>query len=98
MTEKPKTCLRMGGDPNVLGVELPKCCQLVVHVEDPEMTVKESVVLLDRQNEGLDTDGWVIARSSESRDATSSHFTALISDGPLEVLKTLSFKTWPGNH
>jgi hypothetical protein len=40
----------------VLGVELPKCCQLVVHVEDPEMSVKESLVLLDRQNEGLDTD------------------------------------------
>lgn len=72
------------------------CCQLVVHVEDPEMTVKESLVLLDRQNEGLDTDYWVIARGSESRDTMSSHFTALIDDGPLEVLKTLSFKPYLG--
>jgi hypothetical protein len=32
----------------VLGVdELPKYCQLMLHVEDPEMTVKESLVLLD---------------------------------------------------
>ena len=80
----------------MLGVELPKCCQLVVHIEDPEMTVKESLVLLDRQNEGLDTDDWIISRGSKSRDATSSYFTALISDGPLEVLKALSFKPYLG--
>lgn len=78
----------------MLGVELSKCCQLVVHVEDPEMTVKESSVLLDRQNEVLDTDDWVIARGSESTDDTSSHFIALIGDGPLEVLKALSFKPY----
>jgi hypothetical protein len=44
----------------------------MVHVEDPEMTVKESLELLDRHNEGLDTDERVIARDSESRDAMSS--------------------------
>ena len=80
----------------MLGVELPKCCQLVVHVEDPEMSVKESLVLLDRQNEGLDADDWVIARGSESKYSTSSHFTALIGNGPLEVLKALSFKPYLG--
>jgi hypothetical protein len=68
----------------------------VVHVEDPDMTVKESLVLLDRQNEGLDTDDWVIARGSKSRDAANSHFTALIGDGPLEVLKAVSFKPYLG--
>lgn len=41
----------------MLGVDgLPKCCQLVVHIQDSEMTVKESLELLDRQNEGLETD------------------------------------------
>jgi hypothetical protein len=79
----------------VLGVdELPKYYQLVVHVEDPEMTVKESLVLLDRQNEGLDTNDWVIARSRESRVATSSRFAALIGDGWLEVLKAFGFKPY----
>jgi len=57
----------------VLGVdELPKHHQVTVHVEDPEMNVKEPLELLDRHNEGLDTDERVIARGSESRDATSS--------------------------
>jgi hypothetical protein len=33
----------------VLGVdELPKCHRVVVHVEDPEMSVKEMLELLDR--------------------------------------------------
>jgi hypothetical protein len=44
----------------------------MVHVEDPEMTVKESLELLDRHNVGLDTDERVIARDSESTDIISS--------------------------
>jgi hypothetical protein len=44
----------------------------MVHVEDPEMNVKESLELLDKHNEGLDNDESVITRGSKSRDATSS--------------------------
>jgi hypothetical protein len=47
-----------------------------------------------RQNEGSNTDEWVIARRDESRDVTSSHFAALIGDGPLDVLEVLSFNPY----
>jgi hypothetical protein len=76
---------------HALGVdELPKRHRVVVHVEDPEMTVKETLELLDRQNKGLASSEWVVVRGSESRDATSTHFAALIGDRPLEALKALS--------
>jgi hypothetical protein len=52
--------------------ELPKHHQVMVHVEDSEMTVKESLEPLDRHNEGLDIDERVTAMGSESRHATSS--------------------------
>jgi hypothetical protein len=56
-----------------LGVdELTKHHQVMEHAEDPEMNVKEFLERLDRHNEDLDTDERVIARGSESRDATSS--------------------------
>jgi hypothetical protein len=56
--------------------------------------VEEFLELLGRQNEGLNTDEWVIARRGESRDVTSSHFAALIGDGPLVFLKVLNFKPY----
>jgi len=56
------------------------------------LRVEEFLELLGRRNEGLNTDEWVIARSGESRDATSSHFAVLIGDGPFDVLKSLNFK------
>jgi len=64
---------------HVLGVnEIPTCHQVMVHNGKPEMTVKESLELLDRQSESLATGKWVIVMGSNSRDAMSSHFTALI--------------------
>jgi hypothetical protein len=57
---------------HALGVdELPKRHRVVVHVENPEMYVKETLDLLDRQNKGLASSEWIVVRSSESRDATS---------------------------
>jgi hypothetical protein len=54
----------------VLGVdELPKRHRVVAHVEDPEMTAKEALELPDRQNDGLASHDWVVARVSDSRDA-----------------------------
>jgi hypothetical protein len=50
--------------------------------------------LLGRLNEGFNTDEWVIARSGESRDVTSSHFAAMIGDVPLNVLKVLNVKPY----
>jgi len=70
--------------------EIPKCHQVMVHNGKPEMTVTESLELLDRQNEGLATGKRVITMGKNNRDAMSSHFTALICDGPLEALKALN--------
>jgi hypothetical protein len=42
--------------------ELPKRHRVVVHVEDPEMSVKETLELLDRQNKGLGTSEWIVVR------------------------------------
>jgi hypothetical protein len=80
-----------------LGVdELPKRHRVVVHVEDPKMSVKRALDLLDRQNKGLASSGWIVVRGSESRDATSTHFAALIGDRPLKELKALNFKPYCG--
>jgi hypothetical protein len=76
--------------------ELPKRHRVVVHVEDPKMSVKQILDLLDRQNEGLTSSEWVVVRGSESMDATSAHFAALIGDRPLERLKALNFKPYCG--
>ena len=76
--------------------ELPRRHRVVVHVEDPRMPVKEAIELLDRQNEGLQAADWVVARGSESRDATSTHFAALIGEGALSALKALNFKLFCG--
>jgi hypothetical protein len=77
MAERPNTgiCLEVGWgfQTCALGVdELPKHHQVMVHVEEPEMNVKESLELLDRHNEGWDTDERVTIWGSESRDAMSS--------------------------
>jgi hypothetical protein len=76
--------------------ELPKCHRIVVHVEDPKMSVKETLDLLDRQNKGLASSGWIVVRGSKSRDTTNTHFAALIGDRPLQELKALNFKPYCG--
>jgi hypothetical protein len=86
MAEKSNTgtCLKtVGGG----GDELLKRYRVGVHVE-------EFFELPGRQNESLNTDEWVIARSGDCRDVTSSHFAALIGDRPLDVLKALNFKSY----
>ncbi|XP_077270928.1 uncharacterized protein LOC143902091 [Temnothorax americanus] len=47
-------------------------------------------------NKGLQAADWVVARGSESRDATSTHFAALIGEGTLSALKALNFKPFCG--
>lgn len=76
--------------------ELPRRHRIVVHVEDPTIPVKEALELLDRQNVGIQSPDWVIAKGSESRDATSTHFAALIGDGALRALRALNFKPYCG--
>jgi hypothetical protein len=76
--------------------ELPKRHRVVVHVEDPKLSVKQIIDLLDRQNEGLTSGEWIVVRGSESRDATSAHFAALIGDQSLEGLKAFNFKPYCG--
>lgn len=56
------------------------------------MVVEKAIKLLDRQNTGLGVREWVVVRGSESKDAKSAHFAALIGDTSLEVLKTYDFK------
>ena len=92
MAEKPnmETCLKRGGRVRrrALGVE-----ELLKRHRDGKH-VEEFWELLGRQNEGFNTDDWVIATSGESRDVTSSHFATLIVDGPLDVLIALNFKLY----
>lgn len=76
--------------------ELEKRQRIVVHVEDPTMTVKEALDYLDRQNEGLETEEWILHNRSESRDATSFHFAAFVEDRTLAVLEDLKFKPFCG--
>lgn len=76
--------------------ELPKRHRVVVHVEEPDVSVEEVLRLLGKQNMGLATNHWIVIRGSESRDATSTHFACLVGDSSLEVLKTCNFKPFCG--
>jgi len=76
--------------------ELPKRHRVVVHVEEPDLTAEETVKLLDRQNTGLAAREWVVVRGSESRDAKSAHFAALVGDSSLEALRACSSKPFWG--
>lgn len=68
-----------------------------MHVEKPDLTAEESNRLLDRQNAGLASGEWLVVRGSESRDAKSSHYAALIPGRSLNVLKACSLRPhWTG--
>ena len=45
---------------------------------------------------GLACGKWVVVRDSESRDAMSAYFAALIGGRPLVALKALNFKPYCG--
>ncbi|KYN05108.1 hypothetical protein ALC62_04003 [Cyphomyrmex costatus] len=92
------TVIKIGGTAlHVLPAgELPKRHRVVVHVEESDLAVEEAIKLLDRQNTGLGAREWVVVRGSESRDAKSAHFAALIGDRSLEVLRTCGFKPFCG--
>jgi len=76
--------------------ELPKRHRVVVHVEEPDLTVEETIKFLDRQNTGLAAREWVVIRGSASRDAKSAHFAALVGDASLEALKTCGWRPFCG--
>ncbi|KYN07980.1 hypothetical protein ALC62_01045 [Cyphomyrmex costatus] len=92
------TVIKIGGTAlHVLPAgELPKRHRVVVHVEESDLAVEEAIKLLDRQNTGLGAREWVVVRGSESRDAKSAHFAALIGDRSLEILRTCGFKPFCG--
>jgi hypothetical protein len=77
VAEKPNNSLNYSRRATVVCsggvVELPKRHRVVVHVEDPEMSVKETLEPLDRQNKGLAPSEWIVVRGNESRDSTSAH-------------------------
>lgn len=72
--------------------ELPKRTRVVVHVDDPEITVGDALVFLDRQNVGLAASEWIVVRGSMKKEATGVHFAALIPDRSLEGLKACNNK------
>ena len=72
--------------------ELPKRHRVVIHVDDPDQTAEESIKFLSRQNVGLDAGRWLVVKGSESRDAKSSHFAAMIPEQSLAVLKSCNFR------
>jgi len=67
-----------------------------VHIEDPNLPVKRALELLDKQNANLATKDWIITRGSESRDATSTHFAALIREQSLQAIKALNYRPYCG--
>ena len=77
--------------------ELPKRHRVVVHVEEPDLSVKEAISLLDRQNVGLAPGDWVVSGGSESRDASSTHFACLVTSQSLEALKACNFRPFCGS-
>lgn len=91
--------INMGNVPlRVLPVdELPKRHRVVVHVEEPDLSVKGALELLDRQNEGLAPGDWVVSGGSESRDAMSTHFACLVAAQLLEALKACNFRPFCGS-
>lgn len=77
--------------------ELPKRHRVVVHVEEPDLSVKEALELLDRQNAGLAPEDWVVSGGSESRDALSTHFACLVTAQSLEALKACNYRPYCGS-
>lgn len=43
--------------------ELPKTHRVFVHMEDPEMTTKEALELIDKQNKNLASHEWFVMRA-----------------------------------
>lgn len=76
--------------------ELPRRRRVVVHVDEPDVTVEEAVTLLDKQNVGLAAGEWVVARESVSRDASCAHFACLVGDSSVEALKACNFRPFCG--
>jgi len=76
--------------------ELPRRHRVVVHVEEPDLTIEETIKFLDKQNTGLAAGEWVVIRGSTSRDAKSAHFAALVGDSSLEALKACGFRPFCG--
>ena len=72
--------------------ELPKRHRVVIHVDDLDQTAEESIKFLSRQNAGLDAGEWLVVKGSESGDAKSSHFAAMIPEQSLAVLRTCNFR------
>ena len=77
--------------------ELPKRHRVVVHVEEPDLSVKEAIELLDRQNAGLALGDWVVSGGSERRDASSTHFACLVGAESLGALKACGYRPFCGS-
>jgi hypothetical protein len=65
-----------------------------VHAEDSKITAEEALELLDRQNEDLASRKWVVVKDSDSMNAKSSHFAAMIGYQPLKALRAPNFKPY----
>lgn len=88
--------LKSGASLRALRVdELPKRHRVVVHVDNPKKPINEIIELIDKQNPGVGND-WVIVKSSEKRDAKSTHFAALVKEETLRALEAISFKPFCG--
>jgi len=61
-------------------------------VEESDLTAKETIRFLNRQNTGLTAGEWVVVKESVSKDAKSAYFAALVGDNSLETLKNNGFK------
>jgi len=61
-------------------------------MEESDLTAKETIRFLNRQNTGLTAGEWVVVKESVSKDAKSAYFAALVGDNSLETLKNNGFK------
>lgn len=76
--------------------ELIKCHRIIVHVEDPGISIGQILEFLDKQNKGLAAREWIITSDNENRDAARCHFFALVNNRTLEILRSLNFKLFCG--
>lgn len=76
--------------------ELPKRHRVVVHVEEPDIKVEESLRLLDLQNSGLAAGEWVVGLGGVKQEANGIHFTCLVGGSSLEAIRKCGSRPFCG--
>lgn len=76
--------------------ESTKRTRVVVHVNNTDQTIEEIIDLFDKQNAELGAKDWIVDKNSLSRDESSTHFCALISNLGLKPLEDCGLRPFCG--